>query len=311
MATETANNTTRAAGAASGKTTARKSAAKKTATKKAVSKKAPAKKAAPKKTTAKKAVTKKTAAKKTTAKKPAGRKTTTRKAAAKPSLKAQARKTTSGKTGAGKTGAGKGDGAARSKPRAVAQPVIRRIWPLEADSFRRHLCRLSREDRILRFGRPVTNRYIQSYVDRIDWFRDIVIGAVVDGSIKASGILTPIGWRLPLEGSAAVAVESEMQGYGLGSELTKRLLTIGRNRFMSRVYMLCLVKNERMYKIAEKYGGVVDKFRDETVEAQFDLSRPTAATMTREAVSEGLALGRTVMGRVPVIGALANGTHAA
>ncbi|GGD16695.1 hypothetical protein GTQ45_06285 [Pyruvatibacter mobilis] len=309
MATETANDTTRAAGAASGKTTARKSAAKKTAAKKAVSKKAPAKKAATKKT-----ATKKTAAKKTTAKKPAARKTTarksaTRKAAAKPSLKTQAGKTTPGKTGAGKKTTG--DGAARSKPRAVAQPVIRRIWPLEADSFRRHLCRLSREDRILRFGRPVTNRYIQSYVDRIDWFRDIVIGAVVDGNIKASGILTPIGWRLPLEGSAAVAVESEMQGYGLGSELTKRLLTIGRNRFMSRVYMLCLVKNERMYKIAEKYGGVVDKFRDETVEAQFDLSRPTAATMTREAVSEGLALGRTVMGRVPVIGALANGTHAA
>jgi RimJ/RimL family protein N-acetyltransferase len=304
MATETANDTTRAAGAASGKTTARKSAAKKTAAKKAVSKKAPAKKAATKKT-----ATKKTAAKKTTAKKPAARKTTarksaTRKAAAKPSAKTQA-----GKTGTGKKTTG--DGAARSKPRAVAQPVIRRIWPLEADSFRRHLCRLSREDRILRFGRPVTNRYIQSYVDRIDWFRDIVIGAVVDGNIKASGILTPIGWRLPLEGSAAVAVESEMQGYGLGSELTKRLLTIGRNRFMSRVYMLCLVKNERMYKIAEKYGGVVDKFRDETVEAQFDLSRPTAATMTREAVSEGLALGRTVMGRVPVIGALANGTHAA
>ncbi|WP_422006626.1 GNAT family N-acetyltransferase [Pyruvatibacter mobilis] len=296
MATETANDTTRAAGAASGKTTARKSAAKKTAAKKAVSKKAPAKKAA-----TKKSATKKTAAKKTTAKKPAARKSATRKAAAKPSAKTQS----------GKTGTGKGDGAARSKPRAVAQPVIRRIWPLEADSFRRHLCRLSREDRILRFGRPVTNRYIQSYVDRIDWFRDIVIGAVVDGNIKASGILTPIGWRLPLEGSAAVAVESEMQGYGLGSELTKRLLTIGRNRFMSRVYMLCLVKNERMYKIAEKYGGVVDKFRDETVEAQFDLSRPTAATITREAVSEGLALGRTVMGRVPVIGALANGTHAA
>jgi RimJ/RimL family protein N-acetyltransferase len=296
MATETANDTTRAAGAASGKTTARKSAAKKTAAKKAVSKKAPAKKAA----------TKKTAAKKTTAKKPAARKTAARKSATR---KADAKP--SAKTQSGKTGTGKGDGAARSKPRAVAQPVIRRIWPLEADSFRRHLCRLSREDRILRFGRPVTNRYIQSYVDRIDWFRDIVIGAVVDGNIKASGILTPIGWRLPLEGSAAVAVESEMQGYGLGSELTKRLLTIGRNRFMSRVYMLCLVKNERMYKIAEKYGGVVDKFRDETVEAQFDLSRPTAATMTREAVSEGLALGRTVMGRVPVIGALANGTHAA
>jgi RimJ/RimL family protein N-acetyltransferase len=296
MATETANDTTRAAGAASGKTTARKSAVKKTAAKKAVSKKAPAKKAA----------TKKTAAKKTTAKKPAARKTAARKSATR---KADAKP--SAKTQSGKTGTGKGDGAARSKPRAVAQPVIRRIWPLEADSFRRHLCRLSREDRILRFGRPVTNRYIQSYVDRIDWFRDIVIGAVVDGNIKASGILTPIGWRLPLEGSAAVAVESEMQGYGLGSELTKRLLTIGRNRFMSRVYMLCLVKNERMYKIAEKYGGVVDKFRDETVEAQFDLSRPTAATMTREAVSEGLALGRTVMGRVPVIGALANGTHAA
>jgi len=242
--------------------------------------------------TAKKSAPKSKARAKTTAKrKTAARKTTT-KAAAKPAAKAKSE-------------------AKASKPRAIAQPVIRRVWPLEADALRRHLCRLTREDRILRFGRPVTNRFIQTYVDRIDWFRDIVIGAVIDGEIKASGILTPIGWRLPLEGSAAVSVETDLQGYGLGSELTKRMLTIGRNRFMSRIYMLCLVKNERMYRIAEKFGGEVDRFRDETVEAQFDLSRPTVSTVTTEAVSEGLALGRTVVGRVPVIGALANGTHAA
>jgi RimJ/RimL family protein N-acetyltransferase len=278
-------------------------ATEQTRAQKPASSKAAGKTAARKKTVVKKTAAKKTAAKKTTAKKAAPRKAPARKTATK--------KTASKKPAAGKTAATASDTTQRSKPRAIAQPVIRRIWPLESDSFRRHLCRLNREDRILRFGRPVTNRYIQSYVDRIDWFRDIVIGAVVDGDIKASGILTPIGWRLPLEGSAAVAVESEIQGYGLGSELTKRMLTIGRNRFMSRIYMLCLVKNERMYKIAEKYGGVVDKFRDETVEAQFDLSRPTASTVAREAVSEGLALGRTVIGRVPVLGALANGTHAA
>ena len=225
--------------------------------------------------------------------------------------KTAARKTTARKA-APRAGAPASTSQAKAaKPRAIAQPVIRRIWPLEADALRRHLCRLSREDRILRFGRPVTNRFIQTYVDRIDWFRDIVIGAVIDGDVKASGILTPIGWRLPLEGSAAVSVETDLQGYGLGSELTKRMLTIGRNRFMSRIYMLCLVKNERMYRIAEKFGGEVDRFRDETVEAQFDLSRPTVSTITTEAVSEGLALGRTVVGRVPVIGALANGTHAA
>ncbi|CDO60642.1 Histone acetyltransferase HPA2 and related acetyltransferases [Candidatus Phaeomarinobacter ectocarpi] len=237
----------------------------------------------------------KTAARKTAAKKPTARKTAAKSAS---------------KTASKKTAAPKAE-AKPSKPRAIAQPVIRRIWPLEADAMRRHLCRLDRDDRTLRFGRPVTNRFIQTYVDRIDWFRDIVIGAVVDGEVTASGILTPIGWRLPLEGSAAVAVESNMQGYGLGSELTKRMLTIGRNRFMSRIYMLCLVKNERMYRIAEKFGGEVDRFRDETVEAQFDLSRPTVSTVTTEAVSEGLALGRTVVGKVPVIGALANGTHAA
>lgn len=220
------------------------------------------------------------------------------------------RKTAARKAAPKKASTAKSEAKA-AKPRAIAQPVIRRIWPLETDALRRHLCRLTREDRILRFGRPVTNRFIQTYVDRIDWFRDIVIGAVIDGEVKASGILTPIGWRLPLEGSAAVSVETDLQGYGLGSELTKRMLTIGRNRFMSRIYMLCLVKNERMYRIAEKFGGEVDRFRDETVEAQFDLSRPTVSTVTTEAVSEGLALGRTVVGRVPVIGALANGTHAA
>jgi len=239
--------------------------------------------------------TRKTAAK---AKKAAVRKTgATRKTATK---KAPARKP-----------AAKSTETKSARPGAIAQPVIRRIWPLEADSVRRHLCRLTREDRILRFGRPVTNRYIQTYVDRIDWFRDIVIGAVIDGEVKASGILTPIGWRLPLEGSAAVSVETDLQGFGLGSELTKRMLTIGRNRFMSRIYMLCLVKNERMYRIAEKFGGEVDRFRDETVEAQFDLSRPTVSTVATEAMSEGLALGRTVVGRVPIVGALANGTNAA
>jgi len=209
-----------------------------------------------------------------------------------------------------RTSASKSAARSAGRPRAIAQPVIRRIWPMEADALRRHLCRLDRADRILRFGRPVTNRFIQTYVDRIDWFRDIVIGAVVDGDIKATGILKPIGWRVPLEGSAAVAVETDLQGYGLGSELTKRMLTIGRNRFLRRIYMLCLVKNERMYKIAEKFGGTVDRFRDETVEAQFDLDRPTPRTVAREAVSEGLAIGRTVFGRVPLLGGLTNGPHA-
>lgn len=252
------------------------------------------------------------------AKKPAAKKVSA-KTAAKTSSKAATKTRAKAKTAARKTAAKPdakasqtaGTSAKPSRPRAIAQPVIRRIWPMEADSLRRHLCRLSREDRVLRFGRPVTNRFIQTYVDRIDWFRDIVIGAVIESEIKATGILTPIGWRLPLEGSAAVAVEEDLQGYGLGSELTKRMLTIGRNRFMSRVYMLCLVKNDRMYKIAEKFGGDVDKFRDETVEAQFDLSRPTPRTVAREAVSEGLAIGRTVFGRVPLLGGLANGRHAA
>ncbi len=261
--------------------------------------KATARKAAPKRASAKPALAKKTTGNKTTAKKTVAKKTVARKAAPR---KAAAKKAAPEKATTS---------AQPSRPRAVAQPVIRRIWPLEMDALRRHLCRLSREDRVLRFGRPVTNRFIQTYVDRLDWFRDIVIGAVIDGEIKATGILTPIGWRLPLEGSAAVAVEADLQGFGLGSELTKRMLTIGRNRFMSRIYMLCLVKNERMYRIAEKFGGEVDRFRDETVEAQFDLSRPTPGTIATEAVSEGLALGRTVIGRVPVLGALTNGRHAA
>lgn len=201
--------------------------------------------------------------------------------------------------------------AKRAKPRSFSDPVIRRLWPIEADALRRHLCRLNREDRILRFGRPVTNRYIQTYVDRIDWLRDIVLGAVVDGEIRATGILSPIGWRLPLEGSAAVSVETDIQGYGVGSELTRRMLMIGRNRLMRRVYMLCLVKNERMFKIAEKFGGTVDKFRDETTEAQFDLSAPTPGTVATEALSEGLALGRTVLSSIPGVSRLAATRQAA
>ncbi|MCP5432290.1 MAG: GNAT family N-acetyltransferase [Alphaproteobacteria bacterium] len=176
------------------------------------------------------------------------------------------------------------------KTRTGRNVQFRRIWPGETALLTDHLKLLSPADRRFRFAREVDDAFIESYCARIDWLTDIVIGAFSGEELVGSGVFNLIGWTLPLTAGAAVAVDADLQGEGIGSELLRRLLVVSQNRLVRRLYLLCLNDNVAMRRMAQRFGGRIDTFRDET-ESLFEPSLPTPLSFAVEAMdaSEHLA----------------------
>jgi hypothetical protein len=58
----------------------------------------------------------------------------------------------------------------------MQQYPIRTLLPTEFPVYAEHLKRLSKEDRRLRFGTPVTNDFIDQYVAKINPTESIILG---------------------------------------------------------------------------------------------------------------------------------------
>jgi len=166
--------------------------------------------------------------------------------------------------------------------------VYRKLVPAEIGLFHDHLLRLTPEDRHCRFSGLVSDARIAEYCANIDWFRAIIVGCFIDGALRGVAELRlddpRLGWRAEL----AVTVESEWQSRGIGTELLRRAITICRNRAIRSIYMICLVANQRMQRIARRFEGDL-VIVDGEAEAQVALPFPDPFTLVREALEEGAA----------------------
>ncbi|RFA29163.1 hypothetical protein CAI21_10360 [Alkalilimnicola ehrlichii] len=65
--------------------------------------------------------------------------------------------------------------------------LIRQLEPRERETLRRHLKRLSADDRRGRFSATAGDAFIDRYVDRIQWKPACyhTIGAFIDGELRA------------------------------------------------------------------------------------------------------------------------------
>jgi GNAT superfamily N-acetyltransferase len=166
--------------------------------------------------------------------------------------------------------------------------VYRKLVPAELGLFHGHLLRLTPEDRHCRFAGFVSDGRIAEYCSHIDWFRTIIIGCFIDSTLRGVAELRlddpRLGWRAEL----AITVESEWQSRGIGTELLRRAITICRNRTVRSIYMICLVANRRMQRIARRFEGEL-VIADGEAEAQMALPFPDAFTLSREALEEGAA----------------------
>ena len=164
---------------------------------------------------------------------------------------------------------------------------VQRLSSSARDAYRAHLAALDAEDTRLRFGSMIAADAIASYVDRIDFDRDVVF-AVRDDSL---GVVAAAHVAFLDEHTAelGVSVDALWRRRGIGSALVRRAAAHSRNRNVRMIYMHCLTENAPMMHIARRAGMAVVV---ESGHADAHLTLPPAdpASLVGEAIADGMAL---------------------
>ncbi|WP_373503938.1 N-acetyltransferase family protein [Aestuariivirga sp.] len=151
---------------------------------------------------------------------------------------------------------------------------IRKLWPLDYPTFRRHLLRLDPETRQFRFGTPVNDNFLNAYADTARRVGTVVYGAFIGQEMFASAELRSLHVMGDEMAEAAFAVETAHRHLGLGTALMDRIITAAQNRGIGQVHMICTRENQPMQRLAEKFGA---QFRTDHGEVSGDIE-PRSAT---------------------------------
>jgi GNAT superfamily N-acetyltransferase len=163
---------------------------------------------------------------------------------------------------------------------------VQRLTEASRPGLERHFLSLEAEDVRLRFGAKIAPAAIASYVARIDFDVDAVLG-VHDESLSIIGVA-----HVAFTGGLAelgVSVLSGHRGDGIGTALLARAADHVRNRFVTRLFMHCLAENAAMLHIARKLGMTICVNTGEA-DAFLKLQPADPASVAGEFVNQRLAL---------------------
>lgn len=163
--------------------------------------------------------------------------------------------------------------------------VICRLRPGESDRLYRHLLRLEKHDRWMRFCGAVSDASIHLHCFRRRPLESITLGFFVGSELRGAGELifdTAPRWLRICE--VALSVEGPFQDRGVGTELLRRIVTVASNRWMLRMRMYWLTENVKVQAIAVKFDPEL-AFEPGQVECRI---RPPWATY-RSVIEEMLA----------------------
>lgn len=134
----------------------------------------------------------------------------------------------------------------------LARPIVVRTLTDESRGlYAEHLRRLSAADRQLRFGLPMLDRAIDTYVDGIDLGRDAILAVTFDDAVPLGAAHLARG-----QGFAELAV-SVLEGYrgrGIGSAMFAKGLEICGEWHVYELFTHCFVRNRPMMQLARKHG---------------------------------------------------------
>ena len=162
---------------------------------------------------------------------------------------------------------------------------FRRLWPGDDERVLAHFRRLDDESRRLRFGRAVSDDFLARYCGETDWLRALLLGYVVDGEVRGLGELRRLPGPERRTGEFAVTVEAPWRGRGVGTKLLGRLVVLARNRGVDAVYMLCLLDNRPVQRIAAKLSASLSISWGQ-MEGRIELGGPSLASHLDEAILE-------------------------
>lgn len=186
--------------------------------------------------------------------------------------------------------------------------TYRKLLPTEARILAAHLCRLSHNEKSLRFMGALNEPAIKAHCDGLDWFRTVVIGFFDACELRGAVEIQIADKHTPMLYEIAVTVESAWQDRGVGTELLRRALVISSNRAARGLQIACFSDNYRIQHVAGKFGAHF-KSRAGHAEADILTPPPTCWSLCAEAADDCLAwisywLERTALaqrrGRSPI-----------
>jgi GNAT superfamily N-acetyltransferase len=158
---------------------------------------------------------------------------------------------------------------------AVKSRAIERMHADARAPLLAHFLALSAADRRLRFGRPIAESVIASYVDGIDFARDTVLG-VRDAQSQVIGVA-----HMAFEGDSAEVGLSVLPGYrkrGIASALFGSAVARARC-YVRGIHMLFPAINAPILRIARRFGMAV-RFSSGDAEARLDVRSNPALPLT-------------------------------
>ena len=132
---------------------------------------------------------------------------------------------------------------------------VKHLSSAERPQLERHLLALGAEDRRLRFGAPLNDFAVHTYVERIDFEHDAVFG-VSDEELHLLGAAHLA--RIDGQAELGVSVLPGNRGRGVGGALLARAHMHARNWGTRALLMHCLIENGAMMHLARKQGMQID-----------------------------------------------------
>lgn len=165
--------------------------------------------------------------------------------------------------------------------------IIRSLTVSERDAVRNFYLSLCADDRRRRFCCTLSDDTIRSYVDRMDFARDTVLGAF-DERAQIIGLAELV--RGSDASEMAFSVRADKRGNKIGTTLMQKLLLSARVCGARKVFVMFSPDNTPMRRMASRAGMAVSVVDGEAYAAR-DLEAASADELARWALEESVASG--------------------
>ncbi len=165
--------------------------------------------------------------------------------------------------------------------------IIRPLTVFEREAVRSFYLALGPDDRRKRFCCSLSDDIISSYVDRLNFTRDTVLGAF-DERARIIGLAELV--RSPEAGEMAFSVRPDKRGRKIGTKLIDRLLLRARMCGVRKVFVMFLSNNTPMRRMAVRAGMALSSADGEAY-AERILPAPSAEELAQWFTEESLSHG--------------------
>ena len=175
---------------------------------------------------------------------------------------------------------------ARQDSRHSVPAMARRLTAADRARIFEHFDQLSSTDRYLRFGSPMGEEVLRTYVDGIDFHSGVVFGVHAD-DLELVGVA-----HVASGGGVAEIGLSVLDGWrnsGIGQLLLERTAGWARAHGITTLFMHCLAENGAIRRLAKRVGMNVVAANGEA-DAHLALAPAQSGSASREAMLDGIAL---------------------